>query len=153
MICCVDTSALLALLFEEEGAAVLRDGWSAADHRIGSILLAIESLVVLRRTHAATAKLARLLRERERERVLLLQEVHLVNVDESILRIVSLRRELSGCRSLDAIHLATAIELRDGGFGSEIVLASFDGPMRRLARKLKLRLLPESIPRGEGRGA
>jgi predicted nucleic acid-binding protein len=153
MICCVDTSALLALLFEEEGAAALRDGWSAADHRIGSILLAIESLVVLRRTPTATVKLARLLRVRERERAQLLQEVHLVNVDEGILRIVSLQRELAGCRSLDAIHLATAIEVRDGGFGSEIVLASFDGPMRRLARRLKFRLLPESMPRSDGRGA
>ena len=56
MICYVDSSVLLAILFGEPSSERLRELWAAADHRISSILLAIESLVVLRRTHAAAAK-------------------------------------------------------------------------------------------------
>jgi len=143
MICYVDTSLLLSILFAEEGSADAEGAWAGVDHRVSSILLAVESLVVLRRTHAAAAR--RLgpvwLADRERARSELLQEVHLLNVDEGILGTLSLHRELAGCRALDAIHLATAVELRDSGFGADIAIATLDEPMRRLARKLKLRLL------------
>jgi predicted nucleic acid-binding protein len=144
VICYVDSSVLLSILFGQAGCERLRELWAAADHRISSILLAIESLVVLQRTHAAAAK--RLgpswLRERERARSTLLQEVHLMRVDEGTLDTLTLHRELCGCRALDAIHLATAAELRDEGFGAEIAIATMDEPMRRMARKMKFKVVP-----------
>lgn len=144
MICYVDSSFLLAILFAETGSEQLRELWAAADHRISSILLAVESLVVLRRTHAAAAK--RLgpswLTDRERARSTLLQEVHLLSVDDGTLSALTLYRELCANRVLDAIHLATAAELRDEGFGTEIAIATLDEPMRRMARKLRFRVLP-----------
>jgi predicted nucleic acid-binding protein len=144
VICYVDSSVLLAILFGESGSERLRELWAAADHRISSILLAAESLVVLRRTHAAAAK--RLgpnwLTNRERARATLLQEVHLLSVDDGTLSALTLHRELSTSCALDAIHLATAVELRDEGFGTEIEIASLDEPMRRMARKLRFRVLP-----------
>ena len=48
----------------------------------------------------------------------------------------------SGSRALDAVHLATAVELRDEGFGSDIAVATLDESMRRMARKLKFKVLP-----------
>ena len=144
MICYVDSSVLLAMLFGEAGSERLRELWAAADHRISSILLAVETLVVLRRTHASAAK--RLgpswLRERERARAMLLQEVHLLHVDGGTLDVLALHRELSGTRAPDAVHLAAAVELRDEGFGSEIAVATLDESMRRMARKLKFKVLP-----------
>ena len=144
VICYVDSSVLLAMLFGEAGSERLRELWAAADHRISSILLAVESLVVLRRTHAAAG--GRLgpswLRERERARSMLLQEVHLLRVDDGTLDVLALHRELSATRALDAVHLATAVELRDEGFGSDIAVATLDESMRRMARKLKFRVLP-----------
>lgn len=144
MICYVDSSILLAILFAEAGSERLRELWAAADHRISSILLAVESLVVLRRAHAAAAGRlgASWLRERERARSMLLQEVHLLRVDDGTMDLLALHRELSGTRALDAVHLATAVELRDEGFGSDIAVATLDESMRRMARKLKFRVLP-----------
>ena len=144
MICYVDSSVLLAILFGEAGCGQLRELWAAADHRISSILLAVESLVVLRRMHAAASRRlgSSWLKERERARSMLLQEVHLLRVDEGTLDSLALRRDLCNCRALDAIHLATATELRDEGFGTGIVIASLDETMRRIARTLKFKVLP-----------
>ena len=144
MIWYVDSSVLLAILLGEDGSGRLRELWAAADHRVSSILLEVESLVVLRRTHAEAARRlgSSWLRERERARSTLLQEVNLLNVDEGTLGTLSAHRELCRCRALDAIHLATATELRDEGFGAEIAIATLDEPMRRIARKLKFRIVP-----------
>jgi predicted nucleic acid-binding protein len=155
MICCVDSSILLSILFAEPDAGEAREAWIAGEHRVGSVLLAAETLVVLRGAHAA-ARPARgpgWLVERERARATLLEEAHLIDVDADIIETIAVHRELSGCRTLDAIHLATAVTIRDAGFGSEVVLASLDRPMRRMARKLRFRLLPATLPGGEGRGA
>jgi predicted nucleic acid-binding protein len=152
MICCVDSSILLAILFAEADAAEARAAWIAGDHRIASILLAAETLVVLRRAHAAArpALGPGWLLERERARATLLEEAHLLDVDAGILETIAVHRELAVCRTLDAIHLATALNVRDAGFGSDVVVASLDRPMRQVARKLRFRLLPAALPRADG---
>lgn len=152
MICCVDSSILLAILFAEPDADEARAAWTAGEHRIASVLLAAETLVVLRRAHAAArpAQGPGWLIERERTRATLLEEAHLLDVDAAILETLAVHRELSGCRTLDAIHLATALNVRDAGFGRDVVVASLDRPMRRMARKLRFRLLPATLPRTGG---
>lgn len=62
------------------------------------------------------------------------------NVDAEILGLIRSEKRLAGSRTLDAIHLATALYFRDKS--DEFVLVSFDQSMRETAAKLKLAVLP-----------
>jgi len=96
----VDTSALTKFIVAEPGTVELRDALAAAD-LVSSALAKIE----LRR---ATLRLGH--REALRRADALIERVALVTVDDAILDVAS-RLEPPTLRSLDALHLATALGL------------------------------------------
>jgi predicted nucleic acid-binding protein len=132
-----DSSVLVAMATNERHAQGARDRWSAEQTRVSSILLAIECENVVWRRSATDASLA------ARAKPLLeaaLSEITLKNVDEDVLKIVRTRPVLARCRSLDAVHLATALHF--AGLSDEpMVMITFDARMAEVAAAVGLRVL------------
>jgi predicted nucleic acid-binding protein len=144
MIAYFDSSVLLAILLDEKTKAEASAWWSGAEVRVSSILLKIETITVLRRTwelhHAILDSnwLARKTNELEE----FLCEVNFRIVDEEIERTIFLKNELSRCRSLDAIHMATALQWAQLMPQNDFILYTFDGDLIALAQSLKIKTNP-----------
>lgn len=74
----------------------------------------------------------------------LLDEVNIRAFDEVLIGYLKLNEELSKCKTLDAMHLATALEFRDKvtvGVG----ICTYDRNMRRIAGEMNFPVLPNTI--------
>jgi predicted nucleic acid-binding protein len=142
----IDSSFLLSIILEENLSSRTINVWQNEDIRVSSILLRAECIITLRRIHFNYKnKLPETwLKEKEIELNNLLQEVTLRIFDKSILDIIEIKKVLSNCRTLDAIHLATAIDFKDN-FGDKLYICSFDKNMRRISKKAGFNVLPEKL--------
>lgn len=138
-----DTSILLSILFKEEKSKIAADLWDRHPDRVSSILLDAECWTGMRRhfKHSKVKAPSSWLKERATFLEAALTGVSRKLVDAEVLVSLKEHDELTECRTLDAIHLATALFFRrktDEG----IVVISFDERMRQTAKKLKLDVLP-----------
>lgn len=124
----VDSSALLKLVLPEPERPALVAELSRRGDRISSVLLAIECHRVVGRAGSPAAVRARL--DEELEAVTL---VHLDTIVQKLARTVGPR----DLRSLDAIHLATALSL--GDYPDAFI--TYDDRLAAAARALKLNVL------------
>jgi predicted nucleic acid-binding protein len=126
-----DSSVLISLLVGDRHAKRARELWHGEIERVSSILLDLECTTVLRRLPDAR----RADEEKAHERFsLALQEVTLKPVDDDIAGAVRATAELSGCRTLDAVHLATAIYFRAAD--PDLRVCTFDARMAEIAVRL-----------------
>lgn len=138
-----DSSAVSAfVLGQPEGVGAL-EIWAAQDARCSSILLKTECLIHLRKHAVRLPKGASGSWLRERSMLLenSLEEIHLKDIDASVLAVLEREPGLADCRTLDALHLATALLMRDRA-GEGFKLVTLDERMRQTAGKLKLDILP-----------
>ena len=144
----IDSSFLLAILLAESNRQKHIQAWNSATHRLGSILLEAECMVTLRRSHRnSSGRLpSEWLEVKEAQMKELLDEVSQKVIDRSIIQHIRNRSELSECRTLDALHLSTALEFRKNS-SEPITICSLDKSMRRLSEKLGFAVFPEE---GEG---
>jgi predicted nucleic acid-binding protein len=120
----LDTSAVIKLLVREGETAALRRRLKEWPHRVSSALLRVELLRTVRR-----AGMPRLMEGARRYLV----GIDLIRLDDDLLERAA-EIEPSTGRSLDAIHLATAISL-----GSDLAaVVTYDGRMSTAARALGL---------------
>jgi len=133
-----DSSVLLAILLDEERQEEAYSFWQNTI-RVSSILLKIETTIGLRRTYDNNKfkleddwlkKKAKILDE-------YLNEVNYKVVNNQIEREIHSRKELARCRTLDAIHMATALQFRAINNNEEINLYTFDKTMYSLAEYYK----------------
>ena len=138
MILYLDTSALVKLLRIEEGSGQVRQAAESAQALASSTLAKIE-------VHAA---LARLLREGEELEVIqssrqafeaMWQDMAQVQMDRTVDAACGLCRR-HPLRSLDAIHLASALLLREEG-GLEVQFACADNRLATAAQAEGFRLI------------
>lgn len=143
MVIYIDSSFLLSIIFEEDNIEISKQIWKDCDYRVSSILLNSECLVTLRRFHHNNKKNLdkNWLSLKEKELSDLLAEVNTRSVDDDIIEYIKLKKELSDCRTLDAMHLATGLEFRDN-LGIEVKICTYDKRMRKLAGKLNFPTLP-----------
>jgi predicted nucleic acid-binding protein len=130
-----DSSDLLAIVQDESKKIEAYEYWHNAKIRCSSILLKIETIVSLRRTYEHNK--AKLPQDWLEEKTKILQEYlnevtyHVVN--EKIEREILMRKELSYCRALDAIHIATALRFREMENADAVYIYTFDDRMKTLA--------------------
>jgi uncharacterized protein with PIN domain len=136
----VDSSAVLAALFNEDGAADVQRCLDDASLIFTSVLTSVEcsrSIVRARALHRISniesLALARSLSEAERA-------WNRMAIDDVVVERARDAFPVEPIRSLDAIHLASALLALDA-FGSMSVL-TLDARMRETARALDLALLP-----------
>lgn len=134
-----DSSILLAILLDEKRKSTALALWNSASVRVSSILIKLEAITVVRRTyeHNKTKLESTWLTRKTQELEEYLQEVNFRVVDEDIERVIFLRKELGKCRTLDAIHVATAIEMSKIVPIEEFYFFTFDHEMLKLAKSMK----------------
>ena len=128
MLCYYDSSIILAILFDEPRKTEAQELWLASKTRASSLLLKLETITVLRRTYEHNkAKLdPSWLTKKSVELNEFMKEVNFRLIDSEIEQIIFLRKELAKCRTLDAIHLATAIDIKKTLGEGQISFYTFD---------------------------
>jgi predicted nucleic acid-binding protein len=134
-----DSSFLLAILMNEPETEDALAIWQSNSVRVSSILLKFEVNVVLRRNYRNRTKkvndnwLATKLQDLNK----FLNDVFYRDINETFENSISGDYDiLSKCRSLDAIHIATALNMSERYGRSEICICSFDKNMLAVAKKL-----------------
>ena len=117
----LDSSAIVKLVSRERETEALAERLTADSERVSSALAFVE---VLRAVRRLTRDDDSLLSQRARD---VLSRIALIRIDRPVLRKAA---EIGShdLRSLDAIHLATALSI-----SSEIVFITYDGPLRQAA--------------------
>jgi predicted nucleic acid-binding protein len=135
-----DSSMVLAILLEETRKKEAYEYWQNASIRVSSILLRIETVVSLRRTYEFYKNKLDDNWLVEKVKILdeYLNEVNYRIIGTKIEREIYLKKELSKCRSLDAIHIATALKFREMN-NVDIVLYTFDKTMHELAEHYRFK--------------
>jgi len=137
-----DSSILLAILLDEKRKEEALEFWNEAKVRVSSILLKLETVTVLRRTyeHNKNKLEPSWITKKINELNEYLQEVNFRIIDEDIEKIIFLRKEIAKCKTLDAIHVATALDFSKLIPSSDFYLYTFDKNMADLAKLLKFKI-------------
>ena len=127
------SSVLLSLLLGDEHATEAMRLWHSELDRVSSTLLAVECTTVLRRSLSPTLRPEQ--REAAESRLRgALEEVTIKPVDEDIVVLVNGMPALAACRTLDVVHIATALFFRAAE--PDLPIFTFDARMARVARDL-----------------
>lgn len=129
-----DSSVVVSVFVDEPLSSRAGALWLAEDDRVGSSLLPIECLNALRRATAGGRVIAR---GAEARLAALLEELSLKQVDDDVVEIVRRTPALARCRSLDAVHLATALHFAERS-DEPFALATFDARMAEVAASVGL---------------
>ena len=138
----LDSSVILSIIFQEPTLDKSIEIWKSIEMRVSSILLEAECKKSIKRYYFRNKKkLTSTWKNKKLEELdKLLEEIHFKNVDSSTIQIVANEDILSGCRTLDALHLSTAIEFRKE-FGDSLVIFSYDKDFNKVAKELKFKTL------------
>ncbi len=137
-----DSSILLAILLDEKRKEEAKELWNEATVRVSSILLELETITVLRRTYEQNKNKLdpTWITKKTSQLHEYLQEINIRIIDEDIEKVIFLRKEIAKCRTLDAIHIATAMEFRKLIPSPDFYLYTFDKNMVTLARLMKFKI-------------
>lgn len=136
----LDTSALVKLYVEEEGATTVRTASDQADVIATSALAYVEARAAFARRRyegaLSSSEYRGVLRDLDQDwpRYLTIQVV------ESLIHQAARLAEQHRLRAYDAIHLASAATA-NREIGRPVVFASWDGPLERAARREGLEVL------------
>ena len=154
MICYFDTSFILSAVLEERPQED-HAAWDQASERLASDLLRFECWAGLRQAALQEPEAGRdkwtSARGTQIDRFL--DKMTFKSIDDAIERIVRGENGLAGCRTLDAIHVATALYFAPH-LDEPLVICSFDRRLRSAAEGLKLQTYPRlgAGAHEEGRG-
>ena len=135
-----DSSILLSILLDEERQKEAYKYWQNP-LRVSSILLKIETVTTLRRIFENNKRnlSSGWLTEKIKTMDEYLATVNFMAVNDRIEREIYSKKELAQCRSLDAIHIATALQFREIANNEETNLFTFDKTMLALAERYEFR--------------
>ena len=137
----VDSSLLLSIYLAQDRAAEAQRILGAHPVRVASWLVAVEVPVVLRRAlqavPAGDAFLIRALQHFDAD----VRGIALYDGMPEVAGRVRADARLSRCRSSDAIHIATAIQLREET-GHPVTMATFDLRLAEVARAVDIPTVP-----------
>jgi predicted nucleic acid-binding protein len=145
VICYIDTSFLLSALLGQHPRLDHDAIWNDAEERVSSHIIRIETQVSVRRAGGGLSGGAAAWSEATMRRLRsYLDAITCKYLDDAIEEIIASRDELSRCRTLDAIHLATALFFQDH-LPEPLGVCTLDGRMRATARDIGLTLIPETM--------
>jgi predicted nucleic acid-binding protein len=133
-----DTSALIKLLVEEEGSEVADELWSRATWRVGSRLVYPEARAALAMARRTGRIEERSHRGAVRDLDAACAAMRLIGIDWQLAVTAGDLAERYALRGYDAVHLATALSIRDAAF----VLATWDGDLGRAAVRAGCSVIP-----------
>ena len=136
-----DSSVLLSMLFSDGHAARALDLWSYECHRVTSRLALLECTTVV---HRYVEKLPLNLRSKERRQAFawldqISQHLIIHEIDRTVTEVVAEEEMFGKCRTLDAIHLATAKLFQQ--HSTTFSLATFDQRMEAIGVQMGFQVL------------
>ncbi|GHU42100.1 hypothetical protein FACS1894190_11030 [Spirochaetia bacterium] len=137
MVSYFDSSVLMTIILHEPRMKEAESLWKLSSNKASSILLRIESLVSLRRfyEHNKHRLETNWLALKTSELNNFLREVTCLIIDKTIENITLQNKNLAKCRTLDAIHLATALDIKNNSNNAyDMKLYTFDVNMYDLAK-------------------
>lgn len=142
MIVYLDSSVILSIIFQESTIEKSIDIWKSSEIRVSSILLEAECKINIKRTYLHNkSKLSETWKKEKLDELdKLTDEINFKNIDNMTLEILSKEEILSGCRTLDALHLSTAIEFRKE-LVENFYVFSYDNEFNQIAKFLKFNTL------------
>ncbi len=135
-----ETSAVLALLVAEPPAPLVREELSAARLVVASSLTILEARRVIVRGEAIAAVTAARASELRADLARICVGWSILSIDDDVLGRAERRFPREPIRALDAIHLATALAIRETV--GPITLLSLDERLRRSAVELGFPVAP-----------
>ena len=141
-----DSSLILANILQEQHQPDYSEIWDGEGIRISSVLLKAECIVSLRRAAAAQGYKADhgWVRERIEALTVYFETITFKFVDDSIQEIIRREKTMANCRTLDAIHLATASYFQPH-LDEPVQICTMDHRMRGVAVELGFGVLPKEL--------
>ncbi len=138
-----DSSVILSELLAEKIHPLLDELWNGAEERLSSSLLRIECVTAIRRAALLQRVVADAGWVHERLDVLsgFLDSLNFKAIDGSIEEVIRLTPALANCRTLDAIHVATALHFKPYVEGP-LEVVTLDRRMKQLAEKMGFQVQP-----------
>jgi predicted nucleic acid-binding protein len=133
-----DSSLLLTILMNEPQSEEAWAIWQSNKARVSSILLKFEANIVLRRNYRNRMNKVNnaWLTSRLQNLNNFLSDIFCVDVTEALENSTYSNYDmLSKCKSLDAIHIATALDISEKYGRSEVCICSFDKNMLKTAKE------------------
>jgi len=133
-----DSSFLLTILMNEPLSEEALNVWQSNKTRVSSIMLRFEANIVLRRNYRNRMDKVSSdwLTSRLQDLNKFLNDIFYIDITENFENSVSNNYDiLSKCKSLDAIHIATALDISEKYGRSEICICSFDKNMLKVAKE------------------
>ncbi|GHV10884.1 DNA-binding protein [Fibrobacterales bacterium] len=126
-----DSSLVLAILFEENTQDTAYNIWQSNNVRVSSVLLKIETNNALMRYHKLRKNCldSGWLDKKRLQLNAFLRDVFYSEITEKFADSMAENYTLANCKSLDAIHIATALNIKSNPNNSDIRLCSFDKKM------------------------
>lgn len=131
-----DTSVLISILSHDANAEMAADLWDRFEERVSSILLEAECFIVLQRLAKIRPKATvspQIVRQ-------YLGSILIKDVDQSVLDILQKNPQLAASRSLDALHLATALYFNEQS-ETPLTFITLDRKMTQTAKQVGLTTL------------
>ncbi len=129
-----DTSAIVALLVEDDGTIAARDIWLGADRLVSVRLALVEARAALAQANRNTRISAEQLHSLTHELEGLFVQLDLVDVDDALVRQAADLAEAQALRAYDAVHLAAALQVVD----ADLVLVAGDRALLAAAESVGL---------------
>jgi predicted nucleic acid-binding protein len=138
-----DASVALEVVLGQPRAQQAAAAWAAADRRISSVLFEAECRTAVRRAARSGGSRQGLALQKRRDEALedWFTRLEFHAVDRAVMERLAAEPRLGACRTLDALHLATAIELRAAS-GAELAICTLDADMVAVARELGFGVVP-----------
>lgn len=138
-----DSSVVLEILFRQARAGECIKIWSSERDRHSSLLLVAECVVNIRKAaFSSPAKVSdAFVSEKLAALDRLCQAISLRQIDDEVVEILQARPELARSRTLDALHIATALLLQPH-VDEPLKLCSLDKRQRGLAQAVGLEVFP-----------
>ena len=137
-----DSSFLLAAILGQAGGDAAAAKWDSEETRLASMLLEAECLTVIRRLAESgnDRRAEDFIAEKTAILQMHVQQVAVKYVDDEVISRLYSETRLRGCRTLDALHLATALVFQDQS-AEPITVCTNDNKMRKAAEILGFHVL------------
>jgi len=145
MVCYFDSSVVLSIVLDEPLSEACQKVWEDTDQHVSSLLLEAECIVSIRHAAVSRSLDSNWMSAAQSELSDILNLFFLKPLNSDVIQLIHFRRELSRCRTLDALHLATAVLARPTL--ADYALVTLDLQMAHVASELSLKVI---IP---GRGS
>ncbi len=130
----IDSNVVLSLLLEDDHYVPSLEMWDACDKRLSSQLLEVETYVNIHRYGKTFFNEDWIAKKIQLQSQLML-DVILRPVDDFVIQKIKSNKAITGCKTLDALHLSTALYFQENS-ELDITIMSHDNKVKQVASKL-----------------